>query len=121
VGGWVSGWVGGVPTNDTTVLAWAGLGSVASCCTRRAQLHQLCCRCSVMRVWLYAACLPARPPACLQDADPAKTLSCPRTKVGDRLGRFIVNRLKVGDQHQHGWHADVRGALGGNWGRAARQ
>ena len=65
------------------------------------------------------ACPPARLPACLQDADPAKTLSCPRTKVGDRLGRFIVNRLKVGDQH--GWHADVRGALGGNRGRAARQ
>ncbi|KAI3429707.1 hypothetical protein D9Q98_005792 [Chlorella vulgaris] len=29
------------------------------------------------------------------DADPAKALSCPRTRVGDRLGRFIVNRLKV--------------------------
>lgn len=31
----------------------------------------------------------------LQDADPARALSCPRTKVGDRLGRFIVNRLRV--------------------------
>ncbi|PSC68967.1 hypothetical protein C2E20_7463 [Micractinium conductrix] len=29
------------------------------------------------------------------DADPEKVLSCPRTKVGDRLGRMIVNRLKV--------------------------
>lgn len=35
------------------------------------------------------------PPAFLQDADPGKVLSCPRTKVGDRLGRMIVNRLKV--------------------------
>jgi hypothetical protein len=31
----------------------------------------------------------------LQDADPVQALSCPRTKVGDRLGRFIVNRLRV--------------------------
>lgn len=30
-----------------------------------------------------------------QDMDPEKALTCPRTKVGDRLGRFIVNRLKV--------------------------
>lgn len=29
------------------------------------------------------------------DADPEKVLSCPRTKVGNRLGRMIVNRLKV--------------------------
>lgn len=28
--------------------------------------------------------------------DPDRVLTCPRTKVGDRLGRFIVNRLKVG-------------------------
>ena len=27
--------------------------------------------------------------------EPEKVLACPRTKVGDRLGRFIVNRLKV--------------------------
>ncbi|EFN59785.1 hypothetical protein CHLNCDRAFT_56574 [Chlorella variabilis] len=30
-----------------------------------------------------------------EDAEPDKVLSCPRTKVGDRLGRVIVNRLKV--------------------------
>lgn len=38
--------------------------------------------------------VPSLPPSC-QDMDPEKVLACPRTKVGDRLGRFIVNRLKV--------------------------
>lgn len=31
----------------------------------------------------------------MQDADPVKALTQPRTTVGDRLGRLIVNRLKV--------------------------
>jgi hypothetical protein len=34
-------------------------------------------------------------PTPLQDADPANALMQPRTAVGDRLGRFIVNRLRV--------------------------
>lgn len=36
-----------------------------------------------------------------QDMDPEKVLTCPRTKVGDRLGRFIVNRLKVRGMAAH--------------------
>lgn len=50
-------------------------------------------------------CLAAHPPSWplssypplnrAQDADPQTALSCPRTKVGDKLGRVIVNRLKV--------------------------
>jgi hypothetical protein len=37
-----------------------------------------------------------------EDMDPEKVLACPRTKVGDRLGRFIVNRLKVCICHMGG-------------------
>jgi len=31
----------------------------------------------------------------MQDSDPEKALAQPRTTIGDRLGRLIVNRLKV--------------------------
>lgn len=34
------------------------------------------------------------PPPC-QDEDPSTALTQPRTLLGDRLGRFIVNRLRV--------------------------
>lgn len=42
------------------------------------------------------------PPPIMQDADPLRALACPRTKIGDRLGRFIVNRLKVSEEEAGG-------------------